>query len=521
MKDNKSHFHESVKNLSVLVFSQVFNLLLGLISRSVFIYRLGNYYLGIGGLYTSVLMILNLTELGVGESLVYSYIKTFAQKDYTNAGAIFRYSKKIFFYISCCVGGLSLAIAPILPLFVKDSTAINGFYLYYMIYVVNIILSYMIGPYSAVYQADQKIRINRIITLFATIVSNVLQIVSLLVFSSYSIYLLLMLLTNIISYLLYALKFHRDYPELRKGTENEQQEKELRKLIFKRVRDTFIMNVSGAIMESIDNLTISRFVGLNTVGMYSNYLTITTNLRTLTKSIYYSISSSIGDINHKNERKVIYKYFKAELLLFHLLGTFVIVGIYVLIEELISLWIGINNLLPSTIVPVICFDLYINIILYALANYINTTFVLQKAKYGFILTAISNLVLSIVLGNKLGLFGILLATPISRLLFCYTISIKELYTELFKETLIKGITLSVIYIGQAAIICILTKVVLIQIIVDSWRKLFLKGILTISFSFLIMVVLNLKNESMWFYYKFFSSKIIKYIRDNGRKTNGR
>ena len=57
-------------------------LLLGFVSRTVFIHTLGVTYLGVDGLYTNILSLLSLAELGIGTAMNFNLYKPVAEEDY-------------------------------------------------------------------------------------------------------------------------------------------------------------------------------------------------------------------------------------------------------------------------------------------------------------------------------------------------------------------------------------------------------------------------------------------------------
>lgn len=514
MNEGRSFVKESANNLISLTLVQIISFIVGIISRAIFINKLGNAYLGISGLYSSILMILSLSELGMGEAFTYTYILAFAEKNESKVGIIFRCSKKLFSKVALLVSMLGIAFIPLLNLITNESSDFKEFYVYYLIFVANNALSYLSGPYAATYQADQRIRVTSTITLFSSLITTFLQMISLLFFANYLVYLVLMIVGNIVTYMILRLKFQRDYQWVLNIEYDLSEEYNFRKQLYGRMKDTFVMKVSGTIMESIDNICISKFIGLETVGKYNNYSTVTNTLRTAAKNVYSSVFSSIGIMNARQNADQRIEYFHHILFLFHVIATIVVVGVFTLISDFIPLWIGNESVLPMPVVLVICLDLYINILIYAPSNYVQTTKVLHDAKKGFVLTAMCNLSLSVVFGKIYGLFGILLATPIARIMFSYPIVIREIYRTIFCRSSKNGIILSALYFVQMIMIAGITALFVGFMETNSVNAFLLKSLVTVTIIALALFISNLWNKSEIFFIHYLYMKF-KYKRRNG------
>ena len=111
----------SIKNIYISVLTQIIVILLGFVSRKVFIDSLGSEYLGINGLLTNVLSMLSLVEGGIGASIVYNLYKPLAEDDRPKIIALVQLYKKIYWILAIVVFVLGMCLYPFLRLFVKDT----------------------------------------------------------------------------------------------------------------------------------------------------------------------------------------------------------------------------------------------------------------------------------------------------------------------------------------------------------------------------------------------------------------
>src|SRR5690606_8457280 len=134
-----------------------FTMVLKFVSRRVFIYTLGIEYLGVSGLFTNILSILSVSELGFGAAIVYSLYKPLAQNDTKKIRAIMNLYKRAYFYVGFVIVLLGLFLLPFLPLIIKESTDLVDINVIFLLYLFKIASSYWFFAYKgALLQADQK-----------------------------------------------------------------------------------------------------------------------------------------------------------------------------------------------------------------------------------------------------------------------------------------------------------------------------------------------------------------------------
>ena len=116
---------KAVKNALFGVICKMLNVLIIFCTRTVFIYVLGEEYLGISGLFTSILSMLSLVELGFAEAMAFALYAPIANKDTNKISVIMRYFKKIYFVIGILVLALGLSVTPWIGSFVREVPNIN------------------------------------------------------------------------------------------------------------------------------------------------------------------------------------------------------------------------------------------------------------------------------------------------------------------------------------------------------------------------------------------------------------
>lgn len=483
--------NNSIKNVITAMIVQVLTVAIGVVSRTVFMRTLGEDYLGINGLFTSALTILALSEFGVGDAIVYRLIYLFAEKNNSDIKSVFIFSKKLYRLLIVVTIVMGIAISPVVFSTVKLETPIQNLTIYYYIFVVNIALTYLSSPYSQVFKASQKERITVRGTFISQTIIYLLQIVSLLVYKRYIIYLGLMLFQNVIMYIYYRRIFQKYYCYLEKLPYIDISQQEKRNIV-NITKDMFVGKMAAASIASVDNLTISYFDSTTLVGRYSNYVLVFDVVKRIAKIVYNAIYSSIGEINVSKDKKTKMIFYKIESYLFFYIGTILVTGACIFANPLIYLWLGEKYMLDQKIVIIACVDIYLGLMTYGMENFANTSELYKKTKKSYLKMAATNCFLSIVLGYFYGMFGVLLATPISRIIYyievprlvfeeLFSCSALEYYKDLMSKVSITGlnILLGFIIVRKMGLSICLTSFI-IEVVVVAVNSILVLEVLSIN-----------------------------------------
>ena len=276
-------------------------MLLSFASRTVFIYVLGEEYLGVNGLFSSILSVLSFSELGIGAAITYELYKPIADKDSEKIRSLMLFYKKAYFFIGSFILLAGLVLLPFLPYLMKETTGLVNVRVIYVLFLVNNAASYWLFSYKQnLLYCMQKNYVNALVTAGTSIAATVLQIVLLLALrkdpvTAFYAYTVSGLLLGIASN--YALKYQADkmYPELCE-TGAAPLDRETKKHIFKNVTGLTVSNLCGIALTSADNILISAFISVGTVGVYGNYLTLKKYISRLMDTLFGSIAAGIGDV---------------------------------------------------------------------------------------------------------------------------------------------------------------------------------------------------------------------------------
>lgn len=393
---------------------RVLAILLNFAVRTIFIYCLNEAYLSVNGLYSNILTVLSLAELGFGSAMVYRMYAPVAVKDYQKTAALLQFYKKIYIIIGVVIFLLGLCVIPFMDYIIKDKPDISGLTLYYILFLVNTSISYWFSSYKAsVLYADQKEYIKTNVQNTMAILQSGLQIVLLLLFRKYLLYLLIQLAGNIFLNLYVAHLVDKRYPEIQtyQGASLSAEER----VQIRKDTEALVLSRFGHVaLNGTDNIIISAVVGVLWVGRLSNYTLICDSVTSVLCQITAAITGSLGNFFATEDKHAGYALFKkVEFLNFWLYG-FSFIALVTLLDPFVQIWAGERFVLGLPISIAIAINFFV-------AGYMNTLWVFRstiglfkQGKFRPILVAILNIILSIFLGKLWGVFGVLFATFLSR-----------------------------------------------------------------------------------------------------------
>ncbi len=404
----------SIKNILTGLVGQVIVTITGFITRTVFINVLGFTYLGVSGLFSNILSLLSFAELGIGQAIIFSLYKPIAENDRERIASLMRLYEQVYKFLCCFVLVVGLLLLPVLPYIIKDIDSIPNLRLIYVMYLVNSASSYLCAYRSSFITACQKNHIINNISTVCSLMACAVQIVVLCVFRNYLAYLAVQIvfgfIPNAVSYV-YSGKL---YPFL-KSKDIKPLPKDEMKKITENVKALIMYKVGTLALNSTDNILISAFVGIITVGKYSNYQLLASTVTGFLSTIFGNLTASIGNLNAKETDEQKHFIFNVINLTTFWFYTVCSICLFICMTPFIHVWIGDEYLLPFSSSLIIAVNIYIGGMLFAPFNYRQTMGLFVQGRWRPIISAIINLVVSVVFAKRWGLPGILWGTAVARL----------------------------------------------------------------------------------------------------------
>ncbi len=494
--------------------SQVISMILQLIGRTIFIHALGIEYLGINAMFYNVLMVLSLADLGFGTAIIYSMYKPLAQNDTETVVALMTYYKKIYHRLAFVVAVIGIGMLPLLPFVVNLNTEIPYLSFYYLLYVANIVISYLMSYKYTIITADQKSYLITVYSLVGSILQTLVQIIVLVVFKNFMLYLMVFILRTLLVNWFQSNKAKKIYPYIQGSRELDTATK---KSIFENVKSMFLYKLGGVLLNNTDNFIISILVGTVYVGFYSNYLTIIVAIYSFTDIIFDSVTSSIGNLNASEDNDRKYEIFNIFNFIVFWIMTFCSVCFLVLFNDFITLWVGKEFVFGMLTVSIIVLNFFMPGSITSISVYRDTTGMFRQTKYVFLITAFINLVLSVILGKMYGLFGILLATAIARMLTNMWYEPFILFKNYFKKSPIYYFRRQAFYWAIAVGCCVGTYLLSQTISTVSVLNLIIKLIICMIVPNAIILVLFYRSKE----FDYINEQMIRKVKNKIRSLQNR
>lgn len=503
MKTNR--LKNSVFNGLSNVIVNLSSTLLAFIVRTIFIKTLGKELLGLDGLFTNILSLLSLAELGFSTAISFSLYEPLAKKNYQKVNQIVIYLKKIYRFIALTILLMGLTLVPFLPFIVKNYTVDSSIYIIYLLYLANTSFSYLLSYSSVLIEADQKNYQLTHLRLGFDFFTYALQGIALLIYKNFILYLVIQFIIRFIQRIVTNNFIKKRYSNLDFKNNLPMDEKD-KKEIKTNIKGIIFHRVGDYAVNSTDNILISSIIGIATTGIYSNYLAITSIFKNLMSTILSATTSSLGNLNVTENEKTTHNVFNLLNFLSLFLTGILVVGIYCCINDFITIWAGESYVLNTICTIMICINLYLACILFPVDAIKNSTGLYYIDRYVPILQAIINLVVSILLGKKIGLLGILLGTTISSIL---TVSITKpyiIYKYVFKDTCLPYYKKVLENVLLVAATILLGKFIFSFIFINNlWIYLVIKGIIIVFIYCILFLASNFYKKE----FKYFKNMIVR------------
>lgn len=408
------------------------NSILAFASRIVFLRVLNESYLGISSLFTNVIGVLSLADLGIVTAMMYSMYQPIAENDTEKIKSLVAYFKKIYLVIAASVFTIGVVLIPFLPYIINLEEEIPYINVYYMLSLLGTVVTYLFVYRNTLISADQKGYIINNITMVSRLVIFIVNIIVLITTKNYILYLTANFILSLLTNFIINGKAMKMYPYLRqKAKPLGKQEKAD---IAENVKSLFIYKLSGTIVSNTDNILTSILVSTVMVGFYSNYVMIVAHITSLVSLVFTQVKASVGNklavdkTNYPEQQKL---FFVLEFVGFWVVG-FSAIAFFVLLGDFVILAFGEHYALSTAVVGIIVVNFYVTNIRKSVDTFRQAMGVFKKTQSIAITNALLNLGLSIVLGVKLGLFGILLATTLSHFLYDFWKMPSIMFHQYFK-----------------------------------------------------------------------------------------
>lgn len=386
------------------------------VSRTIIIKVLGDDYLGLSSLFSSILQVLNMTELGFSSAVIFNLYKPIAQNDNETVCALLSFYRKVYRIAGIIIFILGLAISPFLRSLIEGDVPLDlNLYVLYYLYLLNTTVSYFVYAYKAsLLNALQRMDLTKIAYSIVNISQCIFQILVLLIFRNYYLFVIGTILGTVTKNLLAAWLSKKYYPQYRCiGQITDETKND----IWKRVKGLLIGKISGVTYTTFDNIILSAMIGLVPVSLYNNYLVIYYAVANIIIMIRLAMQASVGNSIASESIEKNYKDVFKWQFMFSAIAIWCSTFLICLYQPFMTIWMGEERLLSFVDVIMLSMLLSISTVQHAFYLYLSGYGLWWDLKWPYILSTITNLILNVLLCHIWGISGIILATLIAQFVF--------------------------------------------------------------------------------------------------------
>ncbi|MGL5056236.1 MAG: lipopolysaccharide biosynthesis protein [Fusobacteriaceae bacterium] len=483
---------KTLNNIKLNLFITLFAGVLGFVSNKYFSKYMGVETLGLMRLFSELIAYLSLAELGIGTASTYALYEPLSERNNERINIVIStidyFYKKVALFIF--VLGIILNFA--IPYFIKENNFGNYLYLYWSLYIINTSIGYLFAKYSILFTADQEYNFVRKIEGLGNIGFKILQIILIIYTNSFVLFILIMILENIYKYYFFRKHYEKKYWWIK-------QVKEKDKGILKDIKNLFWHKIGTLVVFNTDFIVLSKFISLSIVGIYSSYLIVIQLIMTIINVGTPVIVPIIGKFiaENTNNKDKIYDYWKRIYIIYTFISTIIIFCTYILINPFVKLWLGDTYLLPQLTVILILINFFIQVTRGPIEIF-KTNSGFFDDTYAPALEAGINLVISLILVQRMGLNGVLIGTlasnvvvvlflkPILTFKRCFEKSADD-YIKDFSKNIISSLTVFLL-------LNLLFKKINLIASINSWTNFVISGFLIFILTTIVSCVVFLLNK---------------------------
>ncbi len=497
----KTRTEYSARNTTVALISRLTAIVMGYLLRVVFTHTLSESYVGVNGLFIDIINVLSLSEMGIGTAITYALYRPIARGDIEKQKSLMRLFQKFYRLVAVLVALAGLSLIPFMDILIKDYENVPHLTLIYLLYLLNTICSYLLVYKKTLMDAHQLLYVGTFYQTLSWAVQDILKMAVLVIWHDFILFLLIGILSTVVCNLCISVSANRRYPFLRDRDVLPLPKKEKKK-IFADIRAMLMHKAGTVIVNNTDNLLLSAFVGLASVGSYSNYYLVIGSIRQLLNQVYQGITASVGNLGATEEEGHIRRVFEAATFVGQWMYGFSFICLFELLNPFIEISFGAQFLFPKEIVFILCLNFFLNGMRNAAITFRDSMGLFWHDRYKAIVEAVLNLVISLLLVRQMGIMGVFLGTLFSMLLTSCWVEPYVLYKHGFHSSCLPYFGRCLLYFAWIAIVWCVTDQICIRAtaaVASIW------GVFLLRFLFCMLV------PNLMFFLLYFRTQDFRYV----------
>lgn len=483
-----SRVRNTLINAKVSVLFHILFIFTQFFARKIFLDNLGDEFIGLTSTLQSILNFLNLAELGIGTAVGYTMYKPIFNKDYNKLNDLIAYFGYLYKRIGLIIIGLSIILTLFFPI-IFDEVTFNLSIVYYAFFVLltNALLGYFFNYHLFLLQADQKAYIVEKYAQSFTISKIILQCIFVFYLQSFFIWISLELISSILYSYVLRRKIAQEYPWLIISNKTKTMDIKKFPLLLQKIKQISVHKLGTFVSTSTDNILIFKFISIESVAFYGNYMLIVNSLTALITKLFSGTNASVGNLVAENDAKNIKKVFWEFMALRFFIACFTTIAILKLLDPFILLWLGQEYILDHSTLLFFSINFFIFQVRQPVDVFIQA-YGLYQDTWAPIAQSIINLVFSIILINIYGITGVLIGTTISLTIIILIWKPYFVYTKGFNRSIreyLFGFTKLILCAILTYLLVTYLSNQICNFVIENWVHWLLMGLKITSFTIVI------------------------------------
>ena len=499
----------SFKNTIVSIIMSIISVVVTFISQKVVMSILGQEYLGLNGLFSNIISMLAIAELGFGSASIYSMYEPIAKNDTEQIKSLMKFYQSVYRIIAVAISVLGICLIPFLGFIVGESNISVNITLVYCLFVFDAVASYLLSYKRAILYASQQAYLINIVHIFYLIFMNAAQILVLILTKNYILFLVIKLIFRILENIIITLIANKKYPYIIDRNVTPIAE-DTKNSIWKKIKGLVLHKIGATGVSATDNIIVTYFLSIAQTGLLSSYVTLTSGLSMLISQVFDTLTSSVGNLLLENDTEKSYTVYKSLYLFNFWIYSFAAIGLVALTEPVITVWIGEQYLLSFATLVVLCINFYFVGMKKVFTVFKEAAGIFYEDRFTTIIEAVINIAISIILVQFLGMPGVFLGTIISALvqyLYTYPVLVyKKLFHKEYGSYLIQQVKFLILFLLTFVITIYCISLVSIT---NIWTKMLIRLIIVMVIPNTVYFIIFRKSESFQYYFA-----LLKVVKEN-------
>ncbi len=472
--EEKSRTEYSVRNTTAALISKILAILIGFATRIVFTHTLSESYVGVNGLFSDILNVLALSELGVGTAITYALYEPIAKNDYEKQKSLMQLYARFYRVVAGIVLVGGLLVIPFMDVLIKNQPEVDHLILIYLLYLTNSVLSYLLIYKRTLVDAHQLSYISEIYFTVFLVIQDVFQMIILLTTHNFILFLVIYIICTLGNNISISRKADQLYPYLKEKNIKPLKKSE-RQEIIKNIKAMLMHKIGDVVINNTDNLLLSSIVGIVSVGCYSNYFLVIGSIHQVMTQIFRGITASVGNLGVTADKKRIRNVFEISFFIGHWMYGVAAICLFELLNPFVEISFGVQYLFEIPVVLMLCVNFYITGMRQATLVFRDSLGIFWFDRYKSVVCAILNLVISIVMAKRFGTIGVFAGTFFSTILTSFWVEPFMLYKYSLKKSVRTYFAKYAYYTAVTVLAAFTADFLCRRIDGGVWQQLFLRA----------------------------------------------